>query len=64
MALRLRTLGRGGEYATLIARRSTQLAILLVLVGLALIVFASDSLVAVIAGILAITVAALLAMRS
>jgi hypothetical protein len=31
---------------------------------LALIVFASDSLVAVIAGILAITVAALLAMRS
>ena len=64
MALCLRASGPGGEHATLTARRSLQLAIALVVAGLVLIVFVSDSLAAVVIGILAITAAAFLAMRS
>ena len=63
MAVCLRAEGGGREHATLIARRTTRIAIALVVLGLVLIVFASESLPAVIAGILAITAAALLAMR-
>ena len=62
MARHVRADDRGGEHATLKARRGAAVAVALVVVGLALIVFASDSLVAVVAGILAITAAAFLAM--
>jgi hypothetical protein len=63
VAVRLRADGHGGEHATLGERRAIRLAVALVAVGLALIVFASSSLPAVLAGIGAILVAAFLAMR-
>ena len=63
MAVRVRADGRRGEHATLTGPRALFGALALVVIGLGLIVFVSDSLPAVVAGILAITAAAFLAMR-
>ena len=64
MAWALRAEDRGRGDATLAARRPGTLVLALVAVGVALIVFGSDSLPAVIAGILAILAAGFVAMRT
>ncbi len=64
MALRLRADSRGGLVATVGRSRPGRLVLVLVVVGVALIVFGSEWLPAVLGGILTILVAAFLAMRA